>query len=196
MLETVSLNSCGFEAAPWRLEKADREHAPEAAFPVPDSDVFTSNPEFSLSTANTHINDIETSLTALFRPPETNSASARSSQPDSPPKAPAADQNTAESAAGDNQRCRAAPKAADKPKTPPGELENRASQYEIAQQDLLRAKEIYARMNAERQLHLTKMRAMLANLETEICRIWEEVALRRQKIHDDLMAKWEKLLFA
>ena len=51
-------------------------------------------------------------------------------------------------------------------------------------------------MRAERQLHAVKIQALIANLQTEIQRIWEEVALRRQKIHDDMMAKWEKLLFA
>lgn len=92
--------------------------------------------------------------------------------------------------------CSAAAKAAGKEKTPAGDLENRASQCELAQQDLLRAEEVLIRMSAERRLHAAKIQAMLANLETEIQRIWEEVTLRRQKIHDDLLGKWEKVLFA
>ena len=92
--------------------------------------------------------------------------------------------------------CSAAVKTAAKEKTPAGDLETRAAQCELAQQDRLRAEEILIRMRAERSLHLAKMQAMLANLETEIRRIWEEVTLRRQKIHDDLLAKWEKVLFA
>ncbi len=83
-----------------------------------------------------------------------------------------------------------------KESTPTSPEEKRALEQEQRQRDLLRVEEIYTRMRAERELHETKLQAILTNLETESQRIWTEVILRRQKVHTDLLEKWEKVIFS
>lgn len=78
-------------------------------------------------------------------------------------------------------------------KAPPGEKEREAQEKEKELQDKLRAEEIYTRMKAERELHNAKMQAILAELQTEIRRIWDEVMLRRQKVHDEMLKNWHKV---
>ncbi len=85
--------------------------------------------------------------------------------------------------------------AVSKESTPTSPEEKRALEQEQRQRELLRVDEIYTRMRAERELHEAKLQAILANLETEVQRIWTEVILRRQKIHSDLLEKWEKVMF-
>lgn len=78
---------------------------------------------------------------------------------------------------------------------PPGPLEQRALELEKEQQDRLLARQVYARMRAERELFRARLSAMLAELQTEIHRIWEEVMVRRRKTHDEIMEAWSKVLF-
>lgn len=80
-------------------------------------------------------------------------------------------------------------------KTPAGNREQIASESDMRQQDLMRAEEIYTKMRAERSIHIAKMQAIIANMQTEIQRIWNEVILRRQKTHDDMLEKWVKVMF-
>ncbi|MBQ7502090.1 hypothetical protein IJT93_05165 [bacterium] len=75
---------------------------------------------------------------------------------------------------------------------PMGEKEEAALKEEMQQQDELRANEIYERMRIDRQIHEAKLQAMLADLQTELQRIWREAALRRRKMEDDLSKSWQK----
>lgn len=79
-------------------------------------------------------------------------------------------------------------------KDPPGPLEEKALQEEREQQDCLRAQEIYARMRADRELWQAKLQALMADLQTEIFRILQEVMLRRRKVHDEVLKAWHKVL--
>ena len=83
------------------------------------------------------------------------------------------------------------PEAARKPE--PGEKEKEAEEKERQQHDQLAADAIYARMKVERELHKAKIQALLQDMQTEIRRIFQEVILRRQKIHDDLFKAWSKV---
>lgn len=86
-------------------------------------------------------------------------------------------------------------KGAPPPQSAPGDLEQRATQESEQQSDVLRAREIYAAMAADRRLSEEKIRAIWAEVQTEVFRIWQEVVLRRQKVMSDLLDKWSKALF-
>jgi hypothetical protein len=86
-------------------------------------------------------------------------------------------------------------KAAPPSQRVPGELEQEATVEDERTNDVLRAKEIYAQMEVDRRLSDEKIRAMWADVQTEVFRIWQEVLLRRQKVMADLMDKWSKILF-
>lgn len=77
----------------------------------------------------------------------------------------------------------------------PGELEQQATDESEQQSDVLRARQIYANMAADRRLTEERIRATWADVQTEILRIWQEVLLRRQKVMADLLDKWSKVLF-
>ena len=87
---------------------------------------------------------------------------------------------------------RAAARSASKRVDPMGEKEEAALKEELQLQDELRANEIYERMKIDRQIHEAKLQAMLADLQTELQRIWREAALRRRKMEDDLSKSWQK----
>ncbi len=80
------------------------------------------------------------------------------------------------------------------PKPPPGEREREALEKEREQQDRLLAEEIYARMRAQRQLAQARIAALLADMQTEIHRIWQEVMIHRRKVHDEILENWHKVL--
>lgn len=79
-------------------------------------------------------------------------------------------------------------------KDPPGPREERALQKEREQQDRLQAQEIYARMRADRRLWQARLAALMADLQTEIHRIFQEVLLRRRKVQDEVLKAWHKVL--
>lgn len=87
---------------------------------------------------------------------------------------------------------RTAGRSSSKRADPMGEKEEAALKEELRQQDELRADEIYERMRIDRQIHEAKLQAMLADLQTELQRIWREAALRRRKMEDDLSKSWQK----
>lgn len=87
---------------------------------------------------------------------------------------------------------RTAGRSSSKRADPMGEKEEAALKEELRQQDELRANEIYERMRIDRQIHEAKLQAMLADLQTELQRIWREAALRRRKMEDDLSKSWQK----
>ena len=202
MLDTIPLSNYDLDIPAWRPEQPHRKQSREPPSPCLNSDIFTAN---VIDESEPMMLTIPAgSASQQQKEGQTAGNIGTSSQQEKPasPKETDKQTETDEQAAAkslppqESSKCSAASTSAVKTKTPSGDLENRASQYELAQQDRLRAEEIFIRMSAERQLHVTKMQAMLTNLATEISRIWEEVAIRRQKIHDDMMAKWEKLLFA
>lgn len=97
-------------------------------------------------------------------------------------------------------RAAADPRKATRKGAPPsqsaaGDLEQQATQESEKLSDVLRAREIYAAMAAERRLSEEKIRAIWAEVQTEVMRIWQEVVLRRQKVMGDLLDKWSKALF-
>ena len=71
--------------------------------------------------------------------------------------------------------------------------EDAALKKEKAQQERLRIETIYERMRVERKLHEAKRLAIIADLQTELQRIWREVILRRQKAEDDYHKSWQKV---
>ncbi len=79
-------------------------------------------------------------------------------------------------------------------KPPPGPREREALDKEKAQQDRLLAEEIYARMRAQRELSQARMAALLADVQTEIQRLWQEVMINRRKVHDEILKAWHKVL--
>ncbi len=79
-------------------------------------------------------------------------------------------------------------------KPPPGPREREALDKEKAQQDRLAAEEIYARMRAQRELAQARMAALIADVQTEIHRLWQEVMINRRKVHDDILKAWHKVL--
>lgn len=89
-------------------------------------------------------------------------------------------------------------KAAPKPKPPPeatGPLTDLLGKAEAANQDLQSAREIAARMLALRRLTDAKILAILADAQTQIFSLWQEVMARRRKACDEALARWNKLLF-
>lgn len=56
------------------------------------------------------------------------------------------------------------------------------------------AAELQASMEAQRKLTQQKIAAIWAELETECLQIWHEVMLHRQKVMQDLLDKWTRLL--
>ncbi|MDO5295087.1 MAG: hypothetical protein Q4F00_00380 [bacterium] len=198
MPETLPINNSPMPAALWLDNQSSRASPLPSAPLLQDQFIASGEDDQQLLSDRKSAANVLSAPSAPLNAAQNSSSSKEDAQP-SKPASVGMSQNTSRLSS-----CAPAPatqnntasKTAVKAKTPAGDLENRAAQYELAQQDQLRAKEIYLRMSAERQLHITKMQALLANLETEIQRIWEEVTLRRQKIHDDLLAKWEKVLFA
>lgn len=81
-----------------------------------------------------------------------------------------------------------------KSKAPAGAKEQAALDEEERQRDELRAEEIFEQMRIARQVHQAKLQAMVANMQTEIQRIWNEVYIARQKVFNDLMKEWEKVI--
>lgn len=77
--------------------------------------------------------------------------------------------------------------------SPLSDSEQEALRKEQAQQERLRTEAIYERMRVERQIHEAKRLAILADLQTEIMRIWQDVFLRRKKAEDDYMKDWHKI---
>ena len=86
------------------------------------------------------------------------------------------------------------PQPAASPRDPPGPREREALEREKEQQDKLLAQQIYARMRAERELVRARLEAIRAELQLEIQRIWQEVMIRRRKVHDELLENWHKVL--
>ncbi len=80
------------------------------------------------------------------------------------------------------------------PRPPPGPREKQALEKEKDQQDRLAAEQIYARMRAERALVQARLAALAQDLQTEIQRIFQEVMIRRRKVHDAILANWHKVL--
>ncbi len=80
------------------------------------------------------------------------------------------------------------------PAAPVGEGAVRAREARERQADALQAQEIMAEMAVERRRSREKIRALWADLETDLFKMWEEVMLARQKVMDDLFEKWCKLL--
>ena len=80
------------------------------------------------------------------------------------------------------------------PRPPPGPREKEALEKEREQQDRLAADQIYARMRAERALVQARLAALVQDLQTEIQRIFQEVLIRRRKVHDAILANWHKVL--
>ncbi len=80
------------------------------------------------------------------------------------------------------------------PPPPPGPRERKALDKEKEQQDRLAAEQIYARMRAERALVQARLAALVQDLQTEIQRIFQEVLIRRRKVHDAILANWHKVL--
>jgi len=89
-------------------------------------------------------------------------------------------------------------KAARPPKPPPeptGPLTQLVGKAEEKNQDLQSAREIVARMVALRRLTDAKIAAILADVQTQIFTLWQEVMARRRKACDEALARWNKLLF-
>lgn len=78
----------------------------------------------------------------------------------------------------------------------PGDLERQATEASQCQADFDRAHEIYVTMAADRRLSQERIRAIWAEVQTEVFRIWQEVMLRREKVMNDLLDKWSKVLFS
>ncbi|NDD29322.1 MAG: hypothetical protein EB084_13750 [Proteobacteria bacterium] len=74
--------------------------------------------------------------------------------------------------------------------------EARARDDEERLSDALRAREIRARMAADRALTAARIAAIKAEVQTEMFRIFEEVLIRRQKVMADLRDKWNRVMFA
>ena len=79
--------------------------------------------------------------------------------------------------------------------TPSGPLTEGALQEELANQDLQQAREIWARIRAARRLTDAKIAAILEDLSTTLFALFSEVALKRRKVCDDLLEKWNKVMF-
>lgn len=77
---------------------------------------------------------------------------------------------------------------------PPGPLEEKALEDEERQKDEQRAREIYARMAADRRLFEARLQALIQDLQTELFEIWQEVMVRRRKAHDEVLEMWHKVL--
>ncbi len=86
------------------------------------------------------------------------------------------------------------PRTAAAPRPVPGPREREALDKEKEQQDRLLAEQIYARMRADRALVQARLAAMAQDLQTEIFRIFQEVLIRRRKVHDAILASWHKVL--
>ena len=59
---------------------------------------------------------------------------------------------------------------------------------------LVAAEEIYMAMAVSRRTSEERIRALMADLQTAIFEIWEDVAARRQKAADKAMEAWSKVL--
>lgn len=83
-----------------------------------------------------------------------------------------------------------------KPATPDlsGPLAMEALAEEAVGQDWLAAQEIRARMAVQQRLTEERVRAMLADLQTQLFLIYQGVMLRRQKAFDDVAKQWAKLM--
>ncbi|MBI3927716.1 MAG: hypothetical protein HY319_19405 [Armatimonadetes bacterium] len=70
-----------------------------------------------------------------------------------------------------------------------------AQQDEAVRQDRLQACEILARSLAEGRLSQQRIQAILADLQTQVFVIWQDVMARRQKAFQEALDKWTKLMF-
>jgi len=76
----------------------------------------------------------------------------------------------------------------------PSGAEKSASEAKKVQDDLLKAGQIYWQMAADRMKWQQQILAILANTETEIFEIVQEVMIRRQKIMYRIAEKWASLM--
>lgn len=77
---------------------------------------------------------------------------------------------------------------------PPGPEEEKARREQLQEADRQKAEEIRRRMEADRILWEAKMLALLADLQTDLFKIWQEVMLNRRKVHDQIMKAWHAVI--
>lgn len=69
-----------------------------------------------------------------------------------------------------------------------------ATKQKAVQDDLQQANQIYMQMAADRMKWQQRILAILADLQTEIFQMWQEVMARRQKMMSDIADKWAAVL--
>jgi hypothetical protein len=87
------------------------------------------------------------------------------------------------------------PKGKSTPPTSP-ELMDRFTRETEADQNMNLLQEHQATLQAQRAVSQGRVAALLAQLQTQLFAIWNEVWLQRQKVHDEAFKAWIKLLVA
>ena len=69
-----------------------------------------------------------------------------------------------------------------------------AQAAQAAQTDMLTAQDIYFQMALDRRKAQQRMIALLADLQTSVFEMWQEVLLRREKTADKIAESWARVL--
>jgi len=75
-----------------------------------------------------------------------------------------------------------------------GTATDAANKAKSIQDDLQQANTIFMQMAADRQKWWAQVMKILQDTQTEIFKIWHDTMIYRQKVIDDALAKWGKLL--
>lgn len=77
---------------------------------------------------------------------------------------------------------------------PPTNYTGAAQQSQMVQNDLQNANQIYWQMTADRMKWQQQIMAILADTQTAIFNIWQNVLINRMQVQDKVRAAWEKAI--